>query len=122
LSNIKRPGLRIYDRGDAHRYRGEGPPEAESLVRLMRQGAAQLGREFPELLACRLSAEPMTGGDRYEIHAELLFPGRQVILNRGGTLPKAALREVLAAASALAGANEQNRNLAVPHDVLGIAA
>jgi hypothetical protein len=96
--------------------------EGEALLPLMRQGAAQLGRDFPELLSCRLSAEPMSGEDRYEVHAELLFAGRQVILSRSAALPKTALREALAAASALAGASEQPRELPVPHDILGIAA
>jgi hypothetical protein len=97
-------------------------PEGETLLPLMRQGAAELDREFPDLLSCTLSAERTTGEDRYEVHACLVFPGRQLILNRSGTLPKAALREALAAARALAGANQQHRNLAVPHDILGIAA
>lgn len=97
-------------------------PEGETLLSLMRQGAAQLGREFPELLSCRLSAEQTTGEDLCEIHAELLLPGRQLILNRSGMLPNAVLREALAAAGALAGAHQQHRNLAVSHDVLRIAA
>ena len=101
-------------------------PEAEELLPAMREGAGALAREFPELVGCRLCADrarlpegPVQG---VEVHVELLFPQRQVILNRSGTIPKAALREALAAARVLARAHEQDRHRGIPHHVLGIAA
>jgi hypothetical protein len=97
-------------------------PDGETLVRLMRQAAAELGREFPGLLACRLCAEPSTSDPSCEVHMALLFPQRQLILNRSGTIAKAVLREALAAARALARAHQEHRHPGIAHDVLGIAA
>ena len=92
----------------------------------MHEGAAALARDFPELTACRLCAEGTTTRDSrvqgFEVHVELRFPERQLILNRSGTIPKAVLRDALAAARALARAHQEHRHRRVAHDVLGVAA
>ena len=101
-------------------------PDAEEVLPAMRESVAALARDFPELIGGRLCADRTTPGESpvqgFEVHVELRFPQRQVIVNRSGTLAKAVLREALAAARALAGANQQHRDPGIPHDVLGIAA
>ncbi len=101
-------------------------PEAEEVLPAMREGVATLTKDLPGLVACRLWAERTTSRESpipgFEVHVELLFPERQLILNRSGTIPKAVLREALAAAGELAGAHQQHRDPGIAHDVLGIAA
>ncbi len=96
-------------------------PDAELLARLMRQAAADLGRDHQALLCCRLRLERTSGEDAWEARAELLFPGRQIIVNRSGILPRVALRAALAAAGALA-AHQQHRDGRAAYDALGVAA
>ena len=101
-------------------------PDAEEVLPAMREGVAALAKDLPELLGCRVCANRATSAESglqgFEVHVELLFPERQLIVNRSGTIPKAVLREALSAARALARAHEQNRHPGIAHDVLGIAA
>lgn len=77
-------------------------PHPEALARLMQRAATELAREFPAILGCRLSAERLAAfdgkGHGFEIHLELLFPQHQIVLNRAGATPKAALDAALGAA------------------------
>lgn len=96
------------------------------MLPALREGASALLRDLPELTGCRLCAERTTSQDSpvqgFEVHVDLRFPERQLVLNRSGTIPKAVLRDALAAARALAGADQEHRHRRVAHDVLGVAA
>jgi hypothetical protein len=77
-------------------------PDPEALRLLMQRGAAELAVGFPANLGFRLTAVRIAASDgeaeRCQIHLELLFPQHQIILNRAGLTPKAALHDALAAA------------------------
>lgn len=68
--------------------------DAEALVRRIEEFDAELEHAFPGLLALRVVVEPS------EARVELLFAQHQVIVERAGASPDAALQEVVVAAKA----------------------
>lgn len=77
-------------------------PDPKALAHLMEQGTAEFAADFPAIVSSSLTTEKIAASEAqargYEIHLELLFPQHQIILNRAGLTPKAALHDALAAA------------------------
>ena len=73
-------------------------PEPEVLTRAMEQAGEVLVYRYPDLIACKLSAEPDSGESlRFEVHIELLLPQQQLILSRAAASAAEALKSAVEA-------------------------
>jgi hypothetical protein len=73
-------------------------PDSEALTRAMEQAGEVLAYRYPDLVSCKLNAEPVSGEpSRYEVRVELLLPQHQLIVNRAAASAAEALKSALEA-------------------------
>jgi hypothetical protein len=74
-------------------------PDAQKLLEPIRKAVGSVFVDFPEAMTCRMEIERTNG--KFEAHLEVVLPQKQIILNRAGESPTAALDGAITEARSL---------------------